>query len=211
MLDSAMQAPSRPLGRPPKQSDQRQRIVNSAAKAIATVGYQQCSLADIAAELDLTRPALYHYFATKQQIFTEIAITAVKGMYQAADDVLDPQLSSTAQLRALMIANGDYFERNYWIVNATIAGYGGITRRELLRIDEIEDYRARYEKLIHRVLRNGIKCGEFRTINVAATTRSIFQLLNITRWYRPGGKKTAVDFAAENFELVIGGVITRNA
>ena len=72
----------RPVGRPPKQLDQRQRILQQAAKAIATVGYEQCSLADIAAELELTRPALYHYFATKQEIFSEIALATAKGTYE---------------------------------------------------------------------------------------------------------------------------------
>jgi AcrR family transcriptional regulator len=205
------QADARPLGRPPKQQDQRERILRSAAKAIATVGYEQCSLGDIAEELDLTRPALYHYFRTKQQIFTEIALTAVQGIYEHVQAAIDADASAAKQLRALMLAHAAYFEQNYWLVNATIAGYGGITRRELERIEEIDAFRTRYEKLLHRVLRAGVAGGEFHDIDVPATGRSIYQLLNITRWYRPGGDKSATDIAGENYALLFRGLSRHGA
>lgn len=205
------QADARPLGRPPKQHAQRERILRAAAKAIATVGYEQCSLGDIAEELDLTRPALYHYFSTKQQIFTEIALTAVQGIYEHVDAAIDEDAGAATQLRTLMIAHAAYFEQNYWLVNATIAGYGGITRRELERIEEIDAFRTKYEKLLHRVLHAGIGSGEFRDIDVRAMSRSIYQLLNITRWYRPGGAKSATDIAGENYELLFRGLSRHGA
>ena len=202
---------ARPLGRPPKQQDQRERILRAAAKAIATVGYEQCSLGDIAEELDLTRPALYHYFRTKQQIFTEIALTAVQGMYEHVHAAIDENASAPSQLRALMLAHAAYFEQNYWLVNATIAGYGGITRRELERIEDIDAFRMNYEKLLHRILRAGVTSGEFHDIDIPATGRSVYQLLNITRWYRPGGEKSATDIAGENYVLLCRGLSRHGA
>lgn len=200
----------RPLGRPPKRTDQKQRILNSAAKSIATLGFEQCSLADIATDLDLTRPALYHYFSTKQQIFTEIALTAVQGnfdfVFAAVAASRKQKASSRDQLYTMMKSHAEYFESNYWIVNATIAGYGGIARRELERIEEIDHYRDKYRDLVHQILSDGIAQGELRKTDVKVCARAIFQLLNITRWYRPGGEKNAVDIALENFNLVIGGL-----
>lgn len=200
----------RPLGRPPKRTDQKQRILQTAAKSIATLGFEQCSLADIAADLDLTRPALYHYFSTKQQIFTEIALTAVLGIYEfvsaAVHSAKSQQCSSTELLKTLMTSHAAYFEEHYWMINATISGYGGIARRELERIEEIDEGRDKYQALLQQILTEGIKNGEFNDVDVDLMGRSIFQLLNITRWYRPGGKKNAVDIALDNFELVIGGL-----
>lgn len=205
------QSDARPLGRPPKQQDQRERILRAAAEAIATVGYEQCSLGDIAEALDLTRPALYHYFRTKQQIFTEIAFTAVQGMYEHVHAAIDEAASAATQLRALMIAHAAYFEQNYWLVNATIAGYGGITRRELERIEEIDAFRTKYEQLLHRILHAGVASGEFHAVDIPATGRSVYQLLNITRWYRPGGAKSATDIAGENYALLFRGLSRHGA
>lgn len=185
----------------------------SAAERIATIGYEQTSLGDIAAELDLTRPALYHYFATKQEIFTEIALTAIQGIYVYVSAAVEASRaqgdSSGEQLRVFMIGHAEYFESNYWMINATIAGYGGISRQELGHIEEIEKGRDDYRDLLHEILRNGFDNGEFQTGDTDAVGRSIFQLLNITRWYRPGGEKNALDIALENFELVMGGLALR--
>ena len=197
---------ARPLGRPPKRRDQRQRILQSAARAIATVGYEQCSLGDIAEELDLTRQALYHYFPTKQRIFSEIAMTTVLGMYEHTKAAAASQISCLDQLQALMLAHAEYFDQNYWMVSATIAGYGGITRREIEHIDEFELCRRNYEKLLISILRKGVKQGEFRPIDAKSVTRAIFQMLNITRWYRPDGKKCARDFALESYELIAAAI-----
>ena len=200
----------RPLGRPPKSQDQRQRILREAAKAMATVGYEQCSLASIAKQLDLTPPALYHYFPTKQSIFSEIAMVTVKGIYEFVSEKINPQLSYGEQLRQMMLAHAKYFDDNYWMMIATIAGYGGITRREIEHLDEFEAYRSRYEKMLLALLRGGVRTKEFRDIDVASLARSILQLLNITRWFRHDGSKSAVDFANESFDLVYRSLVVQD-
>ncbi|MEM7469695.1 MAG: helix-turn-helix domain-containing protein, partial [Pseudomonadota bacterium] len=92
---------SKPLGRPPKQRQQRQRILNEAAKIIARVGYEECSLSRIAEGLDLSPPAIYHYFPTKQSIFSEIAMTTVKGIHEHGCDAIDVNQSFTRQLEQM--------------------------------------------------------------------------------------------------------------
>lgn len=203
---AARQRPAPRLGRPPKKHDQRQRIVLTAAKKFATVGYEQCSMAQIAAELELTTPALYHYFPTKQSIFSEIAMTAMKGMHDAVVAAVDTNASAAEQLEALMLAHADNFDQNYWLIIATINGYAGIARREIECLEAFERYRNGYARLLEQILKRGVKSGEFRKLDIQQTSRSVFQLLNITRWYRPEGKKKARDFARDNYALLIGGL-----
>ena len=200
----------RPLGRPPKSQDQRQRILREAAKAMASVGYEQCSLASIAEQLDLTPPALYHYFPTKQSIFSEIAMSTVKSIFEYVQGEIDINRTSGEQLQQMMIAHAEYFDDNYWMMIATIAGYGGITRREIEHLKEFEAYRSRYEKMLLAILRGGVRNGEFSDIDIDSVARSILQLLNITRWYRPGGSKNAADFAAESFDLVYRSLVAHD-
>ena len=77
------------------------------------------------------------------------------------------------------------------------------------QLSEFEAYRSRYEKMLLAILRGGVRSGEFRDIDVDSIARSILQLLNITRWYRPGGSKSAADFAAESFDLVYRSLVAR--
>lgn len=196
----------KPLGRPPKRENQRDRILLEAARLFAIEGYETCTLDSVARKLELTRPALYHYFATKQAIITEITLTIVREMYEHVRERVDDKASPTDQLRMLMLAHAEYFESNYWMMAAGVIGYGGIARRELTRLDEIQRYRAAYEKLLLSIIRQGIRSGEFRNLDVKATALAVFQLLNVTYWYRPGGKRSAVEFAADNYALLIGGI-----
>ncbi|MGR8950007.1 MAG: hypothetical protein ACU84Q_18340, partial [Gammaproteobacteria bacterium] len=117
----------------------------------------------------------------------------------AALDTAQPHRS---QLKQMMTAHAQYYDDNYWMMNAIIAGYGGTTRREIENIAEFEAYRQRYEELLLSILRGGVDAGEFRKLDVKSTARSILQLLNITRWYRPDGAKRAVEIACENFDLI---------
>lgn len=197
------------LGRPPKRENQRGRILAAAAELIATRGYEGCALDDIAQSLDLTRPALYHYFSTKQEIITEITLTIVREMVAHVRASVDDDDPAELQLKSQMRAHAEYFDSNYWMMVAGTMGYGGIARRELIRKDEIQQYRSEYEKLLSGIIRHGIRTGEFRRVDVKATTLAVYQLLNITYWYRPGGSGTAVDFAMKNYELVRRGIERR--
>ena len=145
----------RPVGRPPKTANQRQRILVAAAELIARHGYEQCSMEDIAKKLGLTRPALYHYFATKQEIITDIGVTITREMLAHVRARVDSMKSASAgeQLEAQMVAHAEYFEANYWMMVAGMTAYGGITRRELSKIDEIDGYRGDYERIIAAILR----------------------------------------------------------
>ncbi len=210
-VQAAENGQNRPLGRPPKQRDQRNRILREAAQIIAQVGYEKCSLARIAKGLGLSAPALYHYFPTKQSIFSEIAMFVVCGIYDYVREGLESDASPGEQLRVMMRRHAAYFDDQYWMMNATIAGYAGIARRDIQGLQEFEAHRLRYEKLLHGILRAGVRSGEFRTLDIKSVARSILQLLNITRWYQPGGAKSAVDFAEENFDLVYRSLLAPGA
>ena len=135
-----------------------------------------------------------------------IALASMQGMYEHVAASIDPTVSPDDQLYDFMIAHAEYFESHFWLVSATIVGYAGIARRELEHVEEFETCRMRYEQLLQRILLAGIRLGIFKTVDTKLTSLSIFQLLNISRWYRPGRVLGAVEIAARNFELITGGL-----
>lgn len=50
----------------------KQAILSAAAQLFLAKGYSQTSTREIAKALDMTQPALYHYFSDKQVLFTEV-------------------------------------------------------------------------------------------------------------------------------------------
>lgn len=52
-----------------KRAERIERIERAAARVFAAKGYEGANFADIAAELDLRGPSLYHYFSSKDELF----------------------------------------------------------------------------------------------------------------------------------------------
>ena len=196
----------RVLGRPPKKADQKNRILLEAAKAITSVGYEQCNLQDIASAINLSRPALYYYFSTKQEIFTAIALKSMRGIYQFVSSEVEQEKSALKKLERFFLAHAQYFEENFWMVSATIVGYGGVARRDISDREAFEMFRKKYLDTLKQILEEGVDEGCFKVKDIALASRSIFQLLNISYWYKPDGKKDAVTIAKVNFKLLISGL-----
>ena len=61
-------------GRPPaaKAADTRKRIVRAARSVFSECGYEAATFQEIAVRADLTRPAINHYFSSKQLLYREV-------------------------------------------------------------------------------------------------------------------------------------------
>ena len=77
-----------------QQELKRRAVLDVAARLFSTVGYKKTSLDDIAAELDLTKPALYYYARNKEDILS----TGVRIFFARAAEDLETALSSGASL-----------------------------------------------------------------------------------------------------------------
>lgn len=65
---------SRGPGRPPaaKAAETRERIIKAAREVFSELGYDAATFQAIAVRADLTRPAINHYFASKQVLWREV-------------------------------------------------------------------------------------------------------------------------------------------
>jgi AcrR family transcriptional regulator len=93
---------SRGPGRPPaaKAAETRERIVQAAREVFSELGYDAATFQAIAIRADLTRPAINHYFASKQVLWREVveqtnALVVSAGMEKAKGQTdLLPRLST---------------------------------------------------------------------------------------------------------------------
>lgn len=61
----------------PKDPIRRQRILDAACRAFSAHGYTGTSLADVAAELSLSKAAVLHHFASKEALYFEVLSATV--------------------------------------------------------------------------------------------------------------------------------------
>src|SRR5688572_16821276 len=63
----------------------REDILLATARAVAQSGFKAVSMQDIASEVGLTAPALYAYFASKEQIFAELLALVTRELFDIFD------------------------------------------------------------------------------------------------------------------------------
>src|SRR6201999_1778435 len=95
--DNMLVVPARPSPTRPALRERYERrqdeLVRQAAREFARRGYDQTTMQDLAASMGLATGALYHYFASKEELLAAIC-----------DQLMEPLL---ARARELMAAAGD--------------------------------------------------------------------------------------------------------
>jgi len=139
---------------PTEKSDQRQAVLDGAFRRFARYGYRRTSLGDIAEEVGLSRPALYHYFRNKEDVFRALS-------QRINADVV------AAVTKAAQQPDGDVEERLYAVLEARVGWAFDLLHasehgREL--IDEKNrlcgragaETQARFVGVIQRILEQGV-------------------------------------------------------
>src|SRR5687768_12092766 len=73
----------KPRGRPRRFDHRRTEVLRTAARVFSERGFRQATLEDIAGELGMTRPALYHYASSKDALLTECGDIARQELFES--------------------------------------------------------------------------------------------------------------------------------
>jgi len=195
------------MRRPTLRADgaQRPRILEKSARLFAQKGFEDTSINDIADEVDISKATIYHYFKSKDEIYTEIILDTLERLVEFSKGAINPADPPNRKVDSFMRAHARFFEENFWAFTAMLIGFGGI-RQASQRTRAIE-LRDQYEGTLRGIVREGIKAGEFRNVDPALAARAILSMLNwMARWYKPGGSKPAQEFAREYADLAIFGL-----
>src|SRR5256885_16857946 len=85
-------------------SARREELTRIAARLFAERGYQGTSLADLAAELGVQKPSLYHHIASKEDLLWEVA-RAGAGAFHAALDAVPAEAPAAERIRLALPAH----------------------------------------------------------------------------------------------------------
>ncbi|TKT69642.1 TetR/AcrR family transcriptional regulator [Aquamicrobium sp. LC103] len=189
------------LGRPPKLDDARARILAEAAALFAEQGYETSSLSELAARLGLTKPAIYHYYSSKQDLFDAVILETLTGLVANVEEALADTTGPCEKLRRFMVGHARYFAGHRDGFVTMLVGFGGMKNTEF-REDSLV-LRRRYEQLLRDIVSEGVETGAFRQVDPVVTARAILSMLSwMVRWFQPSGGKTAEEIALEYVELL---------
>ena len=150
--------------------DRKEQILNEARSLFTRHGFRKCTTEDISSACGLTKAALYHYFESKEQIFSEVvrreSILLMNQVREAVESVDSP----IDRLRMFILTRFKTIKEllNLYRISQT-------TGRELIPV--AEDSRNRFFKqeseLLVSILKEGIKKREFRKVRVELVARTV--------------------------------------
>src|SRR3954447_19438502 len=165
-------------------SSRREELTRVAARLFAEQGYQGTSLADLAEELGIQKPSLYHHIASKEDLLWDVAVEGARAFHEGLDAV--PAEAPAAERIRLAL-------RAHLAVVAAQLDVATVFVREWRHLegDRHERFvaeRRRYEERIRELFRAGVEESQLRTdLDVATAALLFLSAANWAyTWLRPG-------------------------
>jgi TetR/AcrR family transcriptional regulator, cholesterol catabolism regulator len=186
--------------------DRRQVILDAAAALFAEQGYDRSSIRDIASRVGLLPGSIYHYFASKDELYLAVHGEGFRRLMAAVEQAIaestDPweRLTRACEVHVAAITSGTYIDR---VTGHSLAMTGNT---ELFA--KIRPIRETYEN-VYRGLIDALPLAP-------GTDRTLLRLLLLSVlnwvhvWYREG-KRSTKDIADAMVDMVRRGVQAPNA
>lgn len=183
--------------------DKRLAVLITAAELFVTKGFHRTTLNDVAERLNITKPAIYYYFSSKDDVLIGCTRTAVEASerYFAEED--DASLEGRARLERFMIWFGESMATPFGKCLVRVAEHdlGAETSAQLVTAKRVI-YR-RLQQLIEVGMQDG-SIGRCDTKVAAFTIGGALGWLG--HWHRPGGRMSAREAATRVTELLLNGL-----
>ncbi|MFO7276212.1 MAG: TetR/AcrR family transcriptional regulator [Pseudomonadota bacterium] len=185
----------------------RDALIRAAARAFRERGYHNTSLDDVAADLGVTKPIVYHYVGNKQQLLFECFRTGVDQIRSAFAELEGSRADGRTRLLAVM--------RRY--AEAICSDFGWcMVRAEDQDLDpelsgRIKALKSEIDQGLRRLIREGIEDGSIRECDPKMTSFAIAGALNwIAHWHRGRDALSPSEIAARFIDVFENGLRPRN-
>jgi len=170
-----------------KAEERRREILVGAARAFAHGGYDATNMDQIAHECGLAKGHIYHYFVSKEEIFTQIRCDAVRRLIERLTAIApiardDPELALRQAISTVIVRIFDDQGRYEPLLPDPVS----LSRENRKRIRTLG---RRYEQMFGDIVRRGIEKGIFVAGDPKLMTFVILRAaFTVANWYREGGK-----------------------
>lgn len=189
-----------------RQHDVKRDVVLAAAVDLFnSKGFRTTSLDDVAARLGVTKPTIYHYVGSKDEILFDCVKRGLDMIRQAAESVPTHGHTGRDRLNALMLSYAMAMTQDFCrcVTRTSDAEMVDESRKEFRRL------KREIDQIVRNVVKDGMEDGSLRPGDVRLVTFTLTGALNwIGRWYEPSGTMTPEIVARGVVETLIAGVST---
>ncbi|MGB8647352.1 MAG: TetR/AcrR family transcriptional regulator [Anaerolineae bacterium] len=181
-------------GREEQRRLKRQAILRTAARAFNEAGFHQTSLDDLAKRLKVSKPALYHYIASKDDILFECTRLAIEYMRDALNLAEDSGYTGMEKLRMFLRRYAELAVDDFGAC-LILSGDQALTEENRKKL---RSSRRDLETALRAIIKQGIADGSIAPCSDKFAAFALFGAFNwVTHWYQEGGELTPGEIADE--------------
>jgi AcrR family transcriptional regulator len=176
----------------------KQMIVDTAVDVFHRKGYRASTLGDVATELGLTKAALYHYVASKENLLSIIYLQALESFFAKAYEIGGSNLPAREKLRTLI----RHHIKHIIIDNLAMFAVFFSEENQLPERDfeEIRQEKLRYTRVVEEIIEEGVAQGHFRATDAWLQACAIIGMCNwLYKWFKPGESAYSPDEISDHF------------
>lgn len=170
----------------------REAVIRTAASAFNRKGYHNTSLDDIATALEVTKPTVYYYVTSKEQLLFECFVAGVERIRAAFRAVRHLPVPAGERLGAVLRHYGEAVasEFGWCMVRAEDQDLPPSMSRHIKQLKSEIDHG------IRRLIREGVQDGSIAPCDPKMTAFALAGALNwIAHWYREDRSLTGAEIA----------------
>src|SRR5215831_2870223 len=184
----------------------REAVIRAAAREFNRKGYHNTSLDDIAARLEVTKPTVYYYVTSKEQLLFQCFVAGVEQIRAAFRAVRELSVPARERLNAVL--------RHYGEAVASEFGWCMVRAEEQdlspAMSSHIKALKSEIDQGIRRLIREGIQDGSIEACDPKMTAFALAGALNwIAHWYREDQSLTGAQIATAFVTIFEGGLRPR--
>jgi AcrR family transcriptional regulator len=172
----------------------REAVLKTASQLFLEKSYGKTSMNDVAERLNITKPALYHYFHNKEEILIECYRLGTGLIEEILNDIADHCGTGLQKVEAFI----------YSYANVMTVNFG----RCVMRLDDsdlspdaltqVRNYKRKIDRRLRSFIQEGIGDGSITPCDPKIAAFSIAGALNwICHWYEPEGELSAEEIATQ--------------
>jgi AcrR family transcriptional regulator len=184
----------------------REAILQTAAHLFLEKGYGRTLMNDVAERLNITKPALYHYFSNKEEILLECYRWGTGLIEKNLNKIADQPGTGLEKVKAFIYAYANLMTVNFGRCVMRL-DEGDLSPKALA---EVRRYKRKIDRRLRLFIQEGIDDGSITPCDPKMAAFSTAGAVNwICMWYEPEGPLAAEEIATQFARMLTHGLAAR--
>ncbi len=184
-------------------ANKRDAVLLAAVRMFNERGFHATSLDDVAASLGVTKPMIYHYLGTKDQVLFECVRHGLQQLRNAAAEAALRPGTGLVRLRRFLCSYAECIMNDFGRCVAR-------TNDEVLAPESRRQFRklkSEIDQVLRQMIEGAAADGSAKVDEIKFTAFAFAGALNWTaQWHRPDGPLKTEAIAAKLADILIGGI-----